>query len=110
MKWRNSLYERVWMEALEGRVLLSADTHLDLSHPNDIQGSGRTTFRFEAKAEQKYLFIDLEYNDFSLYDSDHQQLAVAKANGMVTRLTWRAPQSGTYTLWLDDDAADDYEL
>src|SRR5258705_2946879 len=109
MKPWMALPERVWMEKLEGRVLLSGETQLDLSHPNDISGSGKSTFSFEATAGVRYLFIELEYNDFTLYNSEHQQIAVSQEN-MVSRLSWKAPHSGTYYLWLDDDASDSYEL
>src|SRR6185436_9750488 len=110
MKSLHFLPERVWMEELEGRVLLSGGTQLDLSHPNDIQGSGSATFSFQAKADQRYLFIDLDYNEFYIYD-DQAQIAESDLDSyMVARLVWKAPHTGTYTLWIDGDGGYDYEL
>src|SRR5207253_8158186 len=50
--------DRVWMEQLEGRVMLSGGNVLDLSDVVIRRGHGEADFQFEAEAGQKYLFIE----------------------------------------------------
>jgi hypothetical protein len=107
----NRAGERVWMEALEGRVLLAQGNLLDLSEVVVRSGRGEAEFRFEAKAAEKYLFINT-LQSVGIHVTDQDGAEVDDAPDGATRVLWEAQESGTYFLWLDggEDGNDSYEL
>ncbi len=101
----------MWMEELEGRVLLSAAV-LDLSHPQVRRGTGEAEFQFEAEEGQTYLFFELE-GCCSVHVTDEDGAQVAEEDPYYYRINWTAEESGTYYLWIDGDEDDPkgrYEL
>jgi hypothetical protein len=106
--------ERVWMEELEGRVMLSRADWLDLSHVERRSGEGTPSFQFEAKKGEDYLFINFGGAWLSL-DSEEEtdiDFSDGDGSGYIERLSWRAPKSGTYTLVVNsvEDWDEEYEL
>src|SRR4051812_36111679 len=93
--------QRVWMEELEGRVLLSAAV-LDLSHVEVRRGTGEAEFQFEAEKGRTYLFFETE-GYCSLHLTDQDGVQVAEEDSPYYRINWTAEESGTYYLWLDGD-------
>src|SRR3954471_20551542 len=105
--------EQVWMEELEGRVLLSRAEWLDLSHVQRRSGEGSASFKFEAKAGERYLFLQFqEYGFMHLSDSDGRELVWVDETDDVSRLSWRAPKAGTYTIHVEtfDDWLVEYDF
>src|SRR3954467_1706817 len=97
-------FERVWMEELEGRVLLSRAGWLDLSDgPVQRTIAGDAQFKFEAKAGQRYLFVDFNgYDWLSILDSAGKKVAQAREpESYAPRVLWTAPASGVYTISLE---------
>src|SRR5689334_8949113 len=104
MKEATALPERVWMEGLEPRVLLSRVEMLDLTQVVRRSGENEGEFQFQAKAGQQYLFLDvgLGTGGIHLLDSRGVQIAAGSdEDTFQTRLLWTAPASGIYTLWMD---------
>src|SRR6266446_9356687 len=87
--------EPTWMEALEGRVMLSAQ-QLDSSIVNHITGSGPSTYQFDAVAGQRYLFLDVGIPVWmALKDSAGQDVASFDYE-------WTPSTSGSYFLSIDN--------
>src|SRR5438034_4341453 len=107
----NQAEERVWMEALEGRVLLAQGNILDLSNVVVRKGHGEAEYQFEAEAGRTYLFIET-LNSGGIHLSDEDGARVDDAVDGASRILWQAKQSGTYILWFDGgyDPNQPYEL
>src|SRR5258706_12943014 len=72
--------DRVWMEQLEGRVLLNGAPDaqaLDLSVVNHLVGTTPALYRIDVPAGQKYLILDLEGQDqVHLLDAQQREIKV----------------------------------
>src|SRR4051812_18726969 len=81
---KNQAEERVWMEALEGRVLLDgvADAiPLDLSMVNHLTGNGPVIYRMDVAAGQKYLILDnYDEGQVHLLDAHQNEIEVMEDN------------------------------